>query len=994
MKMAFRLFCSLMLLAGTSTLTYAVPLYQSTFEQGADAWQPINQATVSTIGRRAGTKSLLISQWKDEDVNSSWISPPITAPGKPITLSFWAADNYHTCRDFTYAACVDIVSYDKDGKELASSDSLVSVAWDDNRKENMWGQYLPTGLVWKYYQRTVLPTGAAFRLKFHWPKIIVRGDCYLTDVVVTEATPEEIAASAPGAKTVSAEEPGTLGLELCTNVAGNLFAKSDPLAFEVIAYAKDNATKIAVPAGAQLRYEISDYPSSVIARGQCDFADAQPIADQAYYQSRFGAQQKQNLHKVMTIPDAAARAIGREFFLKVALVANGQVLATDTVPYGVVDPRAISAADYANCHFTSSYFTSVRPNDFTSARPNDAIAQKTGISWSQEYDYSWVRRQPHYPGPINVEKRPAFPNLIWCPNIEQERPVAQWIKDEVPPEAIIDDPLHPGHITFKIDPYVEYIVEYVRQNRAAIKMVVPSGLERPIDDRTIELAKKAYVALKKEFPDLQVGIMLYGLPMNPSADVDIFLKEKLYDYCDFIDTHVYASSVDWSEWERLQQAYVQMGRKPVPLISTEFCRVGGMDQVQKSRDMITAHLDAFAHGMNRIYYFNQYNPTGEVPKPFLREPTDLGGDMFSGFMYVQMVKRSMGNDMLPLLQTMTYYNLVQNFEAATYRKTITPDDNTLGYIFDRDHATALALWLTKPVGVRTFLVKSPVGFRVQDLYGRTERMSSGNGGVLISVDENPLTLLFDARAEQIEIIPVEGGLSVAPVARGAKGTAEITIPSALGHGGTVRVACTSDGTWPAIKEQTLTLKQGKETRITLPFAVDLNTAVGRYPLTARVYAGKELVALLTNNLPVADLLTVAVDTIPLTKTSEPALTVAIHSLQDTTSKGTVIVDDRYFAAGLRNQLIEKPYTVPPHGSVTVILPVNRALVNLSTSYTIPVTVVAAEGIRVTKEEEVAFRACEKAPGPITIDGDLADWKLADRTAIPLLARLHRVGQIG
>jgi len=959
----------LMLLFTCALPALGTVLFQDSFANGAGTWTAKDQAVISDISRRPGTKSLLIKQWKDEEADSCWVSAPLKNPGKSVTISFWAADNYHTCTDFSYSACVNIVSCDAAGNEKTVSDYLAPIVWDNARKESMWGQYLPSGLMWNYYQRTITPSGDTFRIKFHWPKQIVRGDCYLTDVLVTDATPGEVAASAPGAGVATTLQEEPLALELCTSATGNLFTVADPVSFDVILYTRDNKTPVTMPAGAMLQYEITDYQHSLVARGQLNFSGAKPIENPGYYQGRFGGQRKQNVHARVTIPDAAAKEVGREFFLTASLVSNGQVLAAETVQYGVVNPRPVSPAEYERSHFSSNYFS----------KPDD-VAVKTGQSWNQSYDYSWVRRQPHYPGPITIEKLPAFPKITWCPNIEQERPVVQWIKDEVPPEAIIDDPLHPGRITFQIDPYVEYIVAYVRQNREAIARVVPSGLERPIDARTIELAKKVYTALKKEFPDLPVGFMLYGLSMNPSTDVDLFLKEKLYDYCDFIDTHVYASSVDWTEWERLQAAYKQMGRQPVPLVSTEFCRVGGMDQVQRSRDMVAAHLDAFAHGMGHIYYFNCYNTTNWLPKPFLREPTDLGGDQTSGFMYLQMVARSMGNDMLPLLQTMTYYNMVQNYEGATYRKTLAPDDSSIGYLFDRGDSTSIALWLTRPTGTETFLVKSPIDFRVQDLFGRTERMAAGSA--LISVDENPLTLLFDKQVENIEITPVNGGLRVNPVARGAKGKADVILPANWGIAGPVKIACTVDGTWPAIKDTTVTVSKGKETRVTLPFAIDLKRAVGAYPMRTQLFAGNRLIGLLTGNLQINELLSADVDTVPMTRTGNPAVTVTIHSLKDTPTEAKVTFDDHYFSPELRNQVVTKPIKVPARGSATVTFPVERSLVNLSTAYNISVSVEDTTGVRVSKEEEIAFRACERAPGPITIDGDLADWKLDERTAIP------------
>jgi hypothetical protein len=62
--------------------------------------------------------------------------------------------------------------------------------------------------------------------------------------------------------------------------------------------------------------------------------------------------------------------------------------------------------------------------------------------------------------------------------------------------------------------------------------------------------------------------------------------------------------------------------------------------------------------------------------------------------------------------------------------------------------------------------------------------------------------------------------------------------------------------------------------------------------------------------------------------------------------------------------------------------VDKALISLATAYEIPVQVDDAGGIHLEKREDVAFRACERAPAPITVDGDLADWQLDKRMPIP------------
>ena len=980
------------------SIARAAVLFQESFEHGAAGWTATDQAVVSDISRRPGGKSLVIKQWKDSEWDSAWLSPAMANPGKPIKFSFWAVGNYLTCTDFSYSGCMDVVNYAKDGKNLGGSVYMLNIPWDDARKDSMWGKLLPSGLVWNYYEGVYTPNGDTFRLLFHWPKPLARGDCYLTDVRVAEATPAEL--SATSTKTVAATDttaqaPVTnLALEMSTPVSANLFYQQDPLLFDALLYAKDGKA-LSLPADAKLAYAITDFQHAPILAGEAMLANAKPITDTLFL--RKFPQRKANTHVQFTVTDERARATGREFFLEVKVVSQGKTLALDTVPYGVVQPRKIDPADYDKCRFTTTFFS----GDQSPAARKEAVAEKTGASWSEIYDYSWKSAQPHYPGPITFkDKLPAFPRVTYCPNLEQVRGRPDdhpWgaIATLCPKEALLPDPFHPGVKTFDIDGYVAYMVAYIRQNRAGIARVVPSGLERPIDDRTIELHKKAYTAIKKEFPDLPVGFMLYGISMNPSVDLDQFMKEKLYDYCDFVDTHIYASAVDWTEWGRMQRLYKAMGRTPLRFISTEFCRVGGMDQVQRSRDMIAAHLDCFAHGLDNLLYFNCVNG-GPVPQPFLREPTDLGSDQTSGFMYLQRVNRPKVADTadgagarllddsstVPVLQAMTYYNLVQNFEAAAWRKTLAPDANSIAYLFDRPDTTIAALWMTNPVGTETVAVHTQVAFTVQDLFGRAERIQPHDGIALLTLDYNPQTLLFDRKVDDLQITPISGGLTAETIARGSSGNLTLRLPPVWKERTHCRLALAVDGDWPSIKAVNVTATPGKESVKTVSLSCDLHQRVGAYTLNGRIYVGKDLVGLLKTNLQIDELLKAEVEGVPLTQTTAPAIKVTLSNLQKTPAKGEVTFLDQRFAPGFAAELRRQPYVVPARGTASVLIPLDRNQVNLSTSYNLSIDVHDASGIAFTKSEEVAFRACERAPGKITIDGDLSDWQLDKRTPIP------------
>ena len=993
---------------------HAQELLRTDFATEADlrGWSERNQAFVSDVGRRKGARSLLIKQWQDEEQDTHWRSPAIKNPGKPVKVSFWAADNYLKQPDFSYAAAVDIVEYDKAGKEIGTTMFLKSIPWDDSRKESMWGMFLPEGFVWRYYEAIHRPKGEAFRVNFHWGKALTRGECYLTDLLVTVAG---AGAPSPAADT-RAEDAGPksrFALEVSTPAIVNTFYPDDPLRFEILLYTTDNA-EIGTLKKAMVRYEITDYERLFVSGGEVAFDRAKPIADPKFHGRRYTKKMKFNLHQPLVVAAPAAKAVGRELFFQAELISDGAVLAQDTAPYLVLDPFRPDPKDYHKCRFSSGKFHhSFRYAE--SKHPRQSVADKTGISWNQIYDYGWKRVQPKYPGPYKFgDKRPAFPRITYCPNLEQIRGRKDdhpWGSNATlcPKEATMPDPLRPGRTTFKIDPYVEYIVAYIRHHREAIARVVPSGLERPIDARTIELHRKAYQAIRAEWPDLPVGIMLYGLTMNPSKDVDLFIENKFHECTDFIDTHVYASSVDWTEWDRLQAFYRRkLKREPPPLISTEFCRVGGMDQVQRSRDAVAAHLDAFAHGMFSIYYFNVTNTRGPMAKPFLRGSTDMGGDQTSGFMYMQWVQRLMTSEAIeptnkhtargrwdmygcsyhPLLITAAYANLVRNFETADYRAMFHPSPNTIAYVFDRGQQTICAMWLRKPVPVETFVIRGDTPCTLQDLFGRTEQMRPVGGASLVSVGENPITLVFDGRVlyaprtRKSDIEKAEGGLTLPPIARGGTGEARITLPGVFGSAFKATVASGVDATWPEVPKRTADVKPGAAVSLALPISVEEGRPVGAYPFTARLEADGKVFGLLRAPLQVEELLKLTVTGVPMTVRQDPAIEVAILSLRDQPSKGIVRLDSIFFADGFRPAPREQAVAVATRGTTIVRFPVAREQVNLTTTYEVKVDVEDEGGAALSSAQEIAFRATPEAPDKITIDGDLSDWNLKQQMAIP------------
>lgn len=981
-------------------------LYESSFADGAKDWTPIHNATVSDIARRPGGKSLVIRQTTDAEADSAWLSPVLKNPGTPIKVGLWGADNYDVQKDFSYAAAFELVPCAPDGKLTSNGGDWTWLPWEDKRQIPQFRHTLTRdGLQWKYYEAVKRVSGDQFRVRLCWPKAMARGECYFTDIRVTVAKDGVADSAAPTSAAVPAA--GRYALEISCAANANFFFADDPLRFEFMLYATDGKPvgELQKPV---LRYEITDYERFQVAAGSLPFVGAAPVE----LPKAVAATRAQNLRLSALIPDLAAKEVGREFFLHARLVDGDRVLAEDTVTYAVVNPRPIAPQDYAKCRFVQ-FSEGGGFKDGGSKHERQALLDKMGASLIHNWDYDgWRKAQPVKGGPITVQPGPEFPKMVYCPNLEQIRgrkPNHPWgdISKNAPDWALIDDPFHPGCKGFEVSDYVAYIVAYVRANRARIVQVVPSGLERVIDARTLDLQRKAYAALKKEFPDLPVGMMTWGV--NASEEqVDLILKEKLYEVADFFNTHVYLSSIDWTAWERLRRELKKLGVER-RLISTEFARVGGNDQLQSSRDLITAMLDAHAHDMDRVTYFLMYvNEAGSAPR---REPILRGEFPGDGFQWMQYVDRprvaaaiadknwgrgSYGSDrcgasLMPLLKTTAYYNFVQAVECADFKTVFQPTPRSIAYVYARAGKTICCLFLREPDAPTTLALNTNVPYVMQDIYGRTDRITPPAGGTsLVVATQDPLVLLFEgevpvlysAKTAADALKPVTGGLALPVMPRGAAGKALLSVPPLGATTTQLRIVATVDGTWPAVAPAAVELPPGKGGQVELPMAIPAEKAAGAYTFTTRIYAGDTLVSVLKQPLQVSEVLTVQMNGVPMTKVQDPAVAVMIRSLADVSMNGTVRVANRFFGAGFEPAIMEQAYTVAPHGSTELRFPVPRDQANLAVSYELRATLADKSGFTLTCEDDVSFQACVKTRSPMTVDGDLADWKLEDLVPVP------------
>ena len=165
------IFCLIAMVALVMQPLAAQELGNWSFADGGKDWTAVNQATVSDFNRRPGGKSLRIRQTKDDEANSSWLSPVLANPGKPVLVRLWSAYNYDNQHDASYAASFEIVPCTKDGVLTTVGGDWTYMPWEDKRQIGNFRHTLTdAGLQWKHYAAVMQTSGEFFRVCFFWPK--------------------------------------------------------------------------------------------------------------------------------------------------------------------------------------------------------------------------------------------------------------------------------------------------------------------------------------------------------------------------------------------------------------------------------------------------------------------------------------------------------------------------------------------------------------------------------------------------------------------------------------------------------------------------------------------------------------------------------------------------------------------------------------------------------------------------------------------------------
>jgi hypothetical protein len=968
-------------------------VYKSDFNLKADDWQKQGQADLSSVSRTPGGKSIKI--WRnnedDDKIETWWVSPLIKTEGKGAIVSFWAADNYLVQPDFSYSAAVGIEECDEHGTQIGTPTDIY-MEWDNAQPTPfLWGKRFSETLKWKYYTVTVPEDIKQFKLKFTWPKQLVRGTCYLTDILVTSVEGKaEIGTSNP-----ASSEASRYKLLLSSPAPGNLFYKEDELRFDALIYST-NPKLLSLPQGAVIEYQIRDFEKSSIVKASLPLTPFSPVKDKSFYSSDAAKKRKitpdNNLVKRIEVKEEAAREAGREFFISASLVLKGEVLAEDTVSYGIVEHFDCNGLDPSRSHF---YTWPQGPNfyDSTSQVKRDVTEQdvfrKVRSVRTCMFSYDWRKDQPEFPGPINVTKRlPGFPRTTYLPNIEQV-PIEKFVPKGAEKEKQGIDRHGRSLIDYSVDAYVKYINEYIQTNAKGIDWVVPSGLERVISKRAAELQKKAYGEIKKNFPQIRVGCTIYG------DGFENFKKYELYDCCDYINFHLYNSQFDWEGLKKLKIFFNETLKRPCPpFTSTECARISDFSQLNQSASMLTGIWELMENGFIAINY---YSPQDSHPLDNPDLENELEGDPLTrGYRLVQLVDRPVmapevvmapgderfrwddkdvkgaGLSVMPTLRTMAYYNLVKDFDWTEFRKSLELGKSKV-YIFDANNSTRCGLETRLGFPPETLLVGSEVPYILKDLFGRTIRITPIDGKSVIQLPPHPVTLIFDGKVPSLDFQICSGGMGVLRTHSGGTLELKLDVPCFYMEGS---AEAQMEVRGPNIIRNSWKMEQ-KNKRLTVSEKIQIpdNSEVGQFQTNVLLKNGNAIFGVLSNSLTISHPLNFVLNPCAPSDDSPSEISLDLENLSDKELAGKVIINNKHLTKEIRPINSEKSFLLGPKRKERIWFDMARELMTPNFNEKIDVNLELSNGEKISRQAELFFRSCPYADKVIKIDGDLSDWPL-------------------
>lgn len=310
--------------------------------------------------------------------------------------------------------------------------------------------------------------------------------------------------------------------------------------------------------------------------------------------------------------------------------------------------------------------------------------------------------------------------------------------------------------------------------------IIDLGNEPPVIPERIPIDIKNYGIIYDEVKKIDPSVMVLGTSIGANED---FFKAGMGQYCDAYDFHVYESprnvALTFENYKKLFATYDHVK----PIWSTELgLNSEGMSRQAVAIDMVKKFAYFFAGGGANLTWFDLFYPDPDAKIAGLPEEAH---NVFDS----RYVKYN------PKLTAITDFDLINAISIKKFVAEKSYGDVQSFLMRDKDNHNLQIIW--KDNGRQD--VELPLAdvqqVEVIRLDGTHRKLNAGGKGITLTVDEDPLLLLYDGTtqladslgepAAQVTAMPKEiirgGSADVTVELRGAKADSVELVPPPFWH---------------------------------------------------------------------------------------------------------------------------------------------------------------------------------------------------------------------
>jgi hypothetical protein len=493
------------------------------------------------------------------------------------------------------------------------------------------------------------------------------------------------------------------------------------------------------------------------------------------------------------------------------------------------------------------------------------------------------------------------------------------------------------------------------------------GNEPPVIVDRLAANVAGYKAVYEEIKKIDPSIFVIGTSVGP---VEEFFKAGFHKYCDAVDFHGYS---DWQEipvaFQTYEKLFAKYGDKK-PIWSTEIgLNSQGLPRQTVARTLVKKLTSFFACGGANVSWFDLGYPDGDAK---IADDSSSAHNVFD----------CRYSRYCPKLDALAYYNMMNGICVKKYVGQKLYGTDAYAFLFrDKDNHCLQVLWKEK--GRQDAMLPLPGVGKVTAIAidGRRSELDAGGKGLTLTINEDPMLLLYDS--------------ADAPLAEalGEPAAALAALPDGVVKGGSTTLAVDLRGlagkdvdlAGPALWAIVQNVEGGKGTAFTIGVPETSNAREGDLVVKIKGGAGE-----LRARVPVSGRVGIRLVPVPAVGDKPPAVRLVIQNYagekQDVTWR-LALTGEMAIAAGQFGlptstsayfaEASDGTRTLEPKATAEIVVPL--AGVDHQTVYVVKATVSDASGRTVAGQRFMAgFVAVPRAKSPIKPDGAMAeaDWQRA------------------